>query len=252
MYNTGTDNIATKMKWTQIVLIVALILCLTGLGTVSIVSFFQTETAFRGLNDPNIPMLGMAISYAFAFIFQYGQNAALYIRKKFCSGKTVFTLFSWDVTDKDLLMAAFCILAAVDAITNIVWFYSTVEANPDKFIDGMVKFLGYSAMILAVFVEEALGAVLDALSRALKELKSLMDWGRKSRGTNNTPAGFRPIPRPVAAPAAVLRKNPRGSKSNYRPSANKNHKTGWSDAQNDIDTEISEFASRWDNKFPRR
>jgi len=173
------------MKWNQIVLVITIILCIVGLGVVSVVSFFQTETAFRGLNDSSIVGLGLFISIAFAFVFQYGQNAALYIRKKFATGKKILTLFTWDITDSTILMIIFWIFAAVDALTNIVWFYRTVENNPDPFLNVVVKILGYSAMLLAVFVEEVFGVVMDALSRAIKELKSILEWEKKNHSEDN-------------------------------------------------------------------
>lgn len=200
-----------RMKWEQIILVVALLLFLVGLGTVSIVSFFQTETAFKGLNDPNIKGIGGFISIAFAFIFQYGQNAALYIRKKFCNDKTLFTLYTWDISDKTIALWVFWIFAMVDALTNIIWFYQTVEKNPDPFLNVVVNVLGYAAMILAVGVEEILGKALDAFSRATGELKTLLEWEKKSRlrekktndfstrdwdeGNRNT---FRPASKPIS------------------------------------------------------
>jgi hypothetical protein len=175
MVNSKARDALPRMKWEQIILVLAIGLLIIGLGVVSIVSFFQTETAFRNLNDSEIKGVGSLISVAFAFIFQYGQNAALYIRKKFCNGKIIYSLYTWEVSDKTIFLGIFWLFAAVDALTNIVWFYKTVEINPDPFLNAIVRVLGYAAMILAVGVEEALGKALDAFSHALSELKVIFE-----------------------------------------------------------------------------
>jgi hypothetical protein len=190
----NNSEIIPRMKWTQVILVVTFILCLVGAGIISIVYFFQTESAFRPLNDSGI-LLGRAISFAFAFVFQYGQNVSLFMRKKFCSGKIIFRVpfFDWEVSDRACFMIVFIVFAAVDALTNVIWFYRTVETNPDPFIDATVKTLGYTGMILAVFVEEAIGGIMDALSKAMKELKSILAWEKKNHsGENNSAKRFAP------------------------------------------------------------
>jgi hypothetical protein len=181
--NNNAQNGRNRMVWQQRIIVTALVLLLIGLVIASFVSFFQTELAFRPLNDVNIPLIGGLISYAFAFIFQYGQNAALYIRQKFCTGKTLFTIpfLGWDISDKTSLFALFLLFAIVDAATNVIWFYRNVETNTDVFLDIIVKGIGYLAMFAVVFVEEALGWVLDALSKATKEMKEILKWENLSK-----------------------------------------------------------------------
>ena len=71
----------SKMKWQQVILVLAIFAFIVGLGIVSAVSYFQTEQSFANLNDPNIIFLGLVIgnwiSNAFSLLFQYGQNAVL-------------------------------------------------------------------------------------------------------------------------------------------------------------------------------
>lgn len=173
-------DLQTRLIWSQRILVMASFLVVVVLIFISAVSLLQTESAFQTLNDSNISILGItignAISWAFAIFFQYGQNVVLYMRKKFCKNTVVFEFMNTDFTDKKLMLFAFFLFAGVDALTNIVWYYKTVELIPDPLLNVVISVIGYTAMVVAVFSEEGLGWALDSFSKANKELADLNKW----------------------------------------------------------------------------
>lgn len=171
-----------KMYYTQLIVVVALLAVVIGLAGTSIISFFQTEKAFVPLNDPTIVMFGFQagnwISYLFAMSFQYGQNAALYIKRKFCSDNIILKselpfIGEIEIRDNTIADIVFWSCCLVDSLTNVLWFHQSVEIPSDAVLGWMLRIIGYSAMIGSVFAEEAIGVVLDALRKAGKELNEI-------------------------------------------------------------------------------
>lgn len=186
MNENDKRNLKSKMKWQQIILVLAIFAFLVGLGIVSAVSYFQTEQSFQNLNDPNIVFLGinfgMMISNAFSLLFQYGQNAILFIRKVFLDDDELFDVMGKSISQKDIALWVFFLFAGIDALTNCLWYYQTVEPNENMVLRVVVSIVGYSAMIVSVFVEEAIGYTLDALTRAWSGLVDIIRLeNRKSR-----------------------------------------------------------------------
>ncbi len=165
MYNELRNAEKSKKVWETRITAITLALCLIGLIGASIVSFFQTMRAFVPLNDPTT-FLGTGIAFLFALIFQYGQNAALYVKVHYTSGKEIF----WGITDSALCLIIFGVCAVIDAGTNCYWLYlqPDIIAQPIYF-----RVIEYSAMILVVFVEEVIGKVLQAFSHSLTMLKKI-------------------------------------------------------------------------------
>lgn len=174
-FNSSRNGESQKKKWVAIITSIALAFFVVGLAGTSIVSFFQTMQAFLPLNDPTILMggirLGDAIAFLFAAIFQYGQNAALFIKKNYCyEPKIVLDLGIFDITDARLCDIAFGVCAAIDAGTNCLWLSKQGDVASQAWY---FKWLEYAAMILIVFVEEVLGIAIQSLSHSLTELKKI-------------------------------------------------------------------------------
>jgi hypothetical protein len=170
------------MYWSHFVIVLTLIFTFIALVGISIVSFFQTERAFQGFNDPTIVVLGFSIgdyiSILFAMAAQYTQNVALYIKKYFCSDKVIFRseiplLGEIEIFDTSLADTAFWVSAVIDSLTNVVWFYQSVIPPSDAILKVLINVIGYGAMFAVVFAEEAIGVVLDALKNSIRQLKDI-------------------------------------------------------------------------------
>lgn len=186
-----TQKDREMMVWTQVLSVLMFFGFTIGLVILSVASFFQTESAFRSANDSSIVFFGISfgnvISYAFALLFQYGQNIALFIRKHFFErDEVVFSVWGRDVTQKEIALWVFFFCAGVDSITNIIWFHTTVEPVSNFVINLLLKIVGYSAMVVVVFAEEALGWALDAVFKAFDQLRSAVEYNnRKNKGFSN-------------------------------------------------------------------
>jgi hypothetical protein len=170
----ATDNDWSNLVWVQGIGLLTLSFLFGGVIVLSLASYVQTEMAFSSMNDPTTTLFGWKIgnllSHAMAMLFQYGQNGALLYRV-FRKGERV--LFKWSrgrkkFTDKDAALILFGIFALVDAGTNVLWLYdrrasASLESSEsiDKTRNLIAGFFGYGAMVLVVFVEEALGIVLE-------------------------------------------------------------------------------------------
>jgi hypothetical protein len=179
-----------RLYFTQVIIVLTLLAVVFGLGAISLVSLFQTEKAFQPMNDPSIIILGINIgayiSVFFALIAQYTQNVALYIGKHYCTGKVVFEselpiIGEVVIVDKALADGAFWVSAIIDALTNIVWFYTTVSIPTDFVLGAMLRIIGYTGMLASVFVEEAIGIVMDALRKATRQLKDISAQEKRMR-----------------------------------------------------------------------
>lgn len=192
MNDIDKRNMKSRMKWQQIILVLAIFAFLVGLGIVSAVSYFQTEQSFQNLNDPNIVFLtvnfGMMISNAFSLLFQYGQNAILFIRKIFLDDDELFEVMGKSISQKDVALWVFFLFAGIDALTNCLWYYQTVEPNENMVLRVVVSIVGYSAMIVSVFVEEAIGYTLDALTRAWSGLIDIIRLENRRSRVAETPS----------------------------------------------------------------
>lgn len=195
MNDNEKRNMKSRMKWQQVILILAILAFLTGLVIVSAVSYFQTEQSFQTLNDKNIVFLGvsfgMMISNAFSLLFQYGQNAVLFIRKSFLDDDKWFEIVGYPVSQKDVALWIFFLFAGIDALTNCLWYYQTVEPNENIVLRIVISIVGYSAMIVSVFVEEAIGFTLDALMKAFSGLKEIVKWEKRKENSENREQGGR-------------------------------------------------------------
>lgn len=190
----GINN-NNKAKWEAIIVTFTLILCAIGLAGLSYISFFQTLFAFLPLNDPSMIVGGVAVGNWVAFlcacIFQYGQNAALYIRKIYGTDKVLFNVMGFfDIRNKDIYLIVFGICALIDGGTNMIWLASQPEVALQPLYFKVVE---YSVMGLLVFVEEVLGITLEALSHSMKTLKGINASLRKESAnqTGNNP--YRPM-----------------------------------------------------------
>jgi hypothetical protein len=169
-----TKNIS-KEKWEAIIVTVTLFFCVIGLAGLSYISFFQTLFAFKPLNDPTMIVGGVAVGGWVAFlcacIFQYGQNAALYIRKIYGTNKVIFNFMGFfDVKNSDIYLIVFSICALIDGGTNIIW----LDSQPEVALQATyLKVIEYSVMALLVFVEEVLGITLQAFSHSIQHLKEI-------------------------------------------------------------------------------
>jgi hypothetical protein len=179
---------ATKLYWSQAIIVIALFLVFVSLVGISVISLSQTEQAYQSLNDPLLVVWGFAIgnyiSILFALVTQYSQNAALYIKKHFCKNQIVFKselLIIGDIEIRDNQIAdfVFWVSAGIDALTNIIWFYTTVAIPVDIILGTMLRVVGYGSMVASVFAEEAMGIVLDAFRKAKKQLDEISKWEKK-------------------------------------------------------------------------
>jgi len=161
------------LKYVSLINLFAMFAVAVTLAAISIASLLQTISAFNKMADPTLPILGMLLPIAYGVLFQYGQNAALYIRQHYCDSRTIFYLWEFGVTSRHIAMGVFIVCAFVDAATNVLWFYRSVEPSGDILTDSLVMAIGYPSMILVVFAEEVFGRVLQALRRVMNEYKSI-------------------------------------------------------------------------------
>lgn len=188
--NQNNRNEISRMYYSQFIIVLALFLVFIALVMVSVASLFQTEQAFQPLNDPTIVLFGVQIgsylSIFFAFIAQYTQNVALYIKKHFCKNTVVFKselpfVGEIEFTDTKAADFAFWVSFGIDSLTNVVWFYRTVEIPKDVILGAMLMIIGYSTMIGSTFAEEAIGVVLDALKKARQQLSDIAKQEKRMR-----------------------------------------------------------------------
>lgn len=176
MLNPQRNAASSKRKFEIGITTFTLFLCVLGLAGMSITSFFQTQSAFEPLNDPTMEFqgikFGMWIAFLCALIFQYGQNAALYVKNTYATGKTVINLFGiWNIKDTTLCWIVFWLCASIDAGTNCLWLYNQPDIRKQHPIFQTIE---YSSMIAIVFVEEVLGIVLQALAHSFTLLRQII------------------------------------------------------------------------------
>ncbi len=176
MLNPQRNAALSKRKFEVSVITITLLLCVCGLLGMSIMSFFQTQSAFTPLNDPSMTFQGIEfgswIAFLCALIFQYGQNAALYVKNTYTTGKVFINLFGiWNIKDTTLCWIVFWICAGIDAGTNCLWLYNQPDIKKQNPVFQTVE---YAAMISVVFVEEVLGIVLQALAHSFTLWKQIV------------------------------------------------------------------------------
>lgn len=200
-----------KQKWEAIIVTITLLFCVIGLAGLSYISFFQTLFAFKPLNDPTMIVGGVAVgnwvAFLCALLFQYGQNAALYIRKVYGTDKIAFNVMGFfNVRNSDTYLIVFAVCAIIDAGTNIIWLSSQPEVANQAFY---FKVIEYSVMALLVFVEEVLGITLQALSHSIEKLKEINGIvTKKSPPYNLQPSTYKP---------PTSNNRPINSQNNQRP-----------------------------------
>lgn len=178
-----------QLRYVTLVNLLALFLVVVTLAIVSLASLLQTIRAFSNMADPTLPMFGMFLPIAYGVLFQYGQNAALYIRQYYCDDVPLLRLGDVVITSRNLAMGVFFVCAFVDGFTNVLWFYRSVEMTGDKFTDYLVMIIGYPCMVLIVFAEEVFGRVLQALRRVKNEYRSIKERERASRAIDDARNG---------------------------------------------------------------
>lgn len=186
----------SKRKWETATTVLTLGLCALGLVGISIVSYFQTVSPLTALNDTSIKFIGGWIAPFLGFIFQYGQNVSLYVKRHYATGRHLFTFLLWDVSDKGLCNIVFGLCATIDAGTNCLWLNNLPEVKTQKWY---FQALEYSVMVSVVFVEEVLGTALQAFSHAYAELNRIMlaERGDLRQQNNQTGRENRPETRPI-------------------------------------------------------
>jgi len=213
MLNPHRNASSSKRKFEVGINTLALLLCVVGLTGMSLMSFFQTQSAFLPLNDPTMVFQGIqfgsGIAFLSALIFQYGQNAALYVKSHYATGKVVINLFGmFDIKDTTICWLVFWICAGIDAGTNCLWLYNQPDIRKQHIVFQTIE---YSAMIFVVFVEEVLGIVLQALFHSFTTWKqiSVSNRGETERKNNNSDGSNR-----YREQELPIRTSP---KSNYQP-----------------------------------
>jgi len=169
-----------SFKYVTLINLLAILAVTATLVVVSVASLLQTISAFKNMADPTLPILGIFLPIAYGVLFQYGQNAALYVRSNYCDNKKIFAIGDFVFTSSNIAMGVFIVCAFVDGFTNVLWFYRSVEMTGDNFTDYLVMAIGYPSMVLVVFAEEVLGRVLQALRRVWREYKSIKERERVS------------------------------------------------------------------------
>jgi hypothetical protein len=137
----------------------------------------QTISAFQEFADPTIIFLGIPIGVylpvIYGVMFQYGQNAALYIREHYGSDEEIATVFRVKLSSNNISLGVFIACLTVDVATNFLWFYKSVAMTGDLFVDVLIQVVGYGSMFLIAWSEEVLGIVVQALRRVSKQLSSI-------------------------------------------------------------------------------
>jgi len=197
MLNPQRNANLQKRKFEMGIVTTTLFLCVVGLFGMSLMSFFQTQSAFIPLNDPTMVFegieFGSTIAFLCALIFQYGQNAALYVKNHYTSGKVIINLFGmFNIKDTTLCWIAFWICAGIDAGTNCLWLYNQPDIRKQNPIFQSIE---YAAMIGIVFVEEVLGIVLQSFMHSFTLWKqvSISDKNETGRKVNNNDGNNRYI-----------------------------------------------------------
>jgi hypothetical protein len=206
-----------RRGWELVVLIITFTLCSIGLLGISIFSFFQTLVAFAPMADPTTSIagwkIGLRVPIMFAFVFQYGQNVALYLRDHFASRDVVATIplgnrMEWNITPRDAWLAVFIICATIDAGTNCVWLHSQPK------MAGVIwwfQILLYMTMIAIVGVEEIFGITVQGLFHAWKELATILSVSIRRNPAVTTSKqssmghSFSPVHRPAVSRSESMR-----------------------------------------------
>jgi hypothetical protein len=204
---TYTEHVE-KHKYMALLVVLSLVAVLIALLGISYVSLVQTVIAFSDWVDPNIAYVGTIIPWLLGVLFQYGQTAALYIRKVYGNDRPIQNGFPYWLTSNNIALGFFFASAIVDAATNIVWYNTTVIPRAEGNLI-LYRVIGYVGMSIIVFVEEGTGIVIQAFVRSWREYRSICESerriisGKTQQPENNRPAsqqsqpysqsrGFRP------------------------------------------------------------
>jgi hypothetical protein len=184
-------NVISKHKYLALINVLAMVVVLIALLGMSYASLMQTIQAFALWEDPTLS-IGIYLPILLGVLFQYGQNAALYLRKRFGNNKQLQQGFPDWLTTNNIALSVFAVCALVDGATNILWFEKNVVASLTTNIL-IYRVIGWLGMSLLVFVEEVLGWVLDGLSLSWKEYRSVVASER--RIVQQQPQSPKPTPR---------------------------------------------------------
>lgn len=178
----------SRLKYVTLVNYITFIVFGMVLLAASIFSLWQTVIAFLPTADPGLVAFGIRfgdwLPYIYGLIVQYGQNVTLYIKNKYCSDDVIFYFGESrrKFTQKTIAWIVFWSLCTVDAATNILWYYKSVESTGDKVTDLIVGFIGYSLMVGLIFSEELLGIVFQSIRDIRLEFRSILAQERGVSG----------------------------------------------------------------------
>jgi len=240
MAETSKDLLRKQIRYQ--ILLIASVLFFLGLIGMSIASFIQTEIAFRAMNDSEVVfftfIIGNYMSYFAAFVFQYGQNVALFIRKEFLIKKVIFRFAGINFTQKKIALLIFWIFAVVDGGTNVLWFKGQYVPSEDEVKNILIQIVSYSAMIAVVGSEEMLEWAWSATSRIWIDLmginkrlkKARVGENKKSSSSRNTSRKQETYQKPSNQKKSRLNQNKTSqNKPNYhnlKASASNKHSNG--------------------------
>ena len=185
------SNVISKHKYLALINVLALMVVLVALLGLSYASLTQTIQAFAAWADPTL-WIGIYLPILLGLLFQYGQNAALYLRKRFGSNRILQDAFPKWLTTNNISISMFVICAIVDVATNILWFEKNVVADLSSNVP-IYRLIGWLGMALLVFVEEVLGWVLDGLSLSAKEYMSIIEAEKRVSPTSS----YKPVSKSI-------------------------------------------------------
>ena len=230
MKRADTQQNLERFKYVTMVNMIAILVVAFAILIVSAASLAQTISAFNPVADPSLIVfgipLGLTLPVVYGVLFQYGQNAALYVRKHYTNDDPLvdWSILGFDVTSRNIALLFFMVCAIIDAGTNVVWFYKNVEPSGDAVIDALLFGVGYPSMILVVFAEEVFGLVLQAFRRVKNEYKSIKDRElaqgviNNRRPPRNQTESRQPVQTPYMRPASSLnRPTPRSDYATREP-----------------------------------
>lgn len=245
MYNSAKNSVRAKGKWDALITSLALLATIIGLGALSIISFYQTMYAFNDLKDPSIVIAsipaGMWIPLFASLVSQYGQNLALYAKRRYGTDEKVFKIKTFVFKNNYWYLLAFGVTALIDATTNCIWYYNRTLGS-DVII--VWKIAMYLFMISLVVVEEVLGIALQAFVSSLVDLKRIVaiergqNEGFKRQETQNQ-SSFRPTEKKINNNNLGL-----GGANMFRPERNMSQsmkKQPRVEVENELDDEMADF-----------
>jgi hypothetical protein len=163
------------------------IACGYGIVRLSIWSFFQTQLFFVPFDAPN----SSTISTALAFVFQYGQNIALFMaamsmskvlayknKKSTTNNQTHVSILNDEIRKAtNIAVIYYClfgVFALVDGGTNVGQFFSSTAKDAEVTLTGwtLTGFMAVGTLVcvVVVFVEELFMDTVNAILHAFNDV----------------------------------------------------------------------------------